>query len=593
VLRSAQHGGWGLSFYSITILRKFAYFGMLFTILLPLQTRAATKAKTTSTTKVKAVAAKSTVVNPDTEKLVLPTPEQLATELSIPIKEFPVMVDTFADALISGNKSKSYKVLCTKDVSACAALGDFFAQQDLQRLSRTYQAREKKVKPFKLTNLQAQEAQKMPYLTLVQRVVLNKEEELVGLANEAFLTKTCPRNLSAALAIRVEEYFPGTTARTLAKQLFEHARECINKDDQAFERLYLRQGLYALYDGNRERAEQLLLQAKEATQASERYRILYWLGKIAQSKGVKHEKNTAWLDLIAQFPLSFYSIQASATMGRDPLQAVTNHKVGGINRDSKENPAIDRSIRWLEALYTYKKFGAVAKWASWIIRDSEVIEVDVLQYVATIKIASGLYRSNIAMLFNYFRSHPSELNTEGLRLLYPRPYYDMVAEASRNKIDSFLVFGLMRQESAFDSGAISRAQAKGLMQIIPQTARTLASNGHKRLLNERDNTTMGVKYLVNLAERFGGKMELVLAAYNAGPMKVDEWLKRNPDRSDPLLWNDLIPYMETRDYVVSILRNNYFYIRLYGNAEDMNRTLASANRIYSSELVSQLILTKY
>jgi soluble lytic murein transglycosylase len=121
------------------------------------------------------------------------------------------------------------------------------------------------------------------------------------------------------------------------------------------------------------------------------------------------------------------------------------------------------------------------------------------------------------------------------------------------------------------------------MQIIPQTARRLASQGHRKLLNEKANTQMGVKYLLQLGERFDGSAELVLAAYNAGPKKVEEWLKRNPKRADDLLlWNDLIPYMETRDYVTSILRNNYLYTRLYG-------TENTDDKIFGSALVKELL----
>lgn len=249
---------------------------------------------------------------------------------------------------------------------------------------------------------------------------------------------------------------------------------------------------------------------------------------------------------------------------------------------------LNRMIRWLEALYLYKSTNAVGKWASWIVRANEDdLDVGVLQYLSTLKIASGMYRSNITMLFNYFRKNPSSLNNESLKLLYPRPYFTMIDDASKGKIDTFLVMGLVRQESAFDARAVSHARAKGLMQIIPQTARRLASHGHKKLLDEKENTKMGVKYLLQLSDKFNGSVELVLAAYNAGPNKVEDWLKRNPDREkDLLLWNDLIPYMETRDYVVSILRNNYIYLRLYGDKTP------SDEKLFSSALVKQLLTQK-
>jgi len=242
-------------------------------------------------------------------------------------------------------------------------------------------------------------------------------------------------------------------------------------------------------------------------------------------------------------------------------------------------------IRWLEALYVHKQSNSVAKWASWIVRANEgELDVDILLYLSSLKIASGLYRSNISMLFSFFRKNPTSLNTEGLKLLYPRPYYSLIKETAKDKIDSFLVLSLMRQESGFDARAVSRAKAKGLMQIIPGTARQLASQGHKKLMNEKENTQMGVKYLMQLSNSFNGSAELVLAGYNAGPHRVYEWLRRNPNRNENLiLWNDLIPFMETRDYVVSIVRNNYLYLRLYGNPED------ESDSLFSSALVKDLI----
>jgi soluble lytic murein transglycosylase len=255
-----------------------------------------------------------------------------------------------------------------------------------------------------------------------------------------------------------------------------------------------------------------------------------------------------------------------------------------LKREVADDPELNRMLRWLEALYVFKKSSAVAKWASWIVRTNEdALDVEVLHYISTLKIAAGLYRSNISMLFSYFKKNPEALNQDGLRLLYPRPYYSLVEKESKGRIDAFLVLGLIRQESAFDARAVSPARAKGLMQIVPRTARRLASQGHRKLLNEKANTHMGVKYLLQLGKRFDGSAELVLAAYNAGPVRVNEWLKRNPKRtSDLLLWNDLIPYMETRDYVTSILRNNYLYARLYGSEPE-------GEDIFASQLVKDLL----
>ena len=77
---------------------------------------------------------------------------------------------------------------------------------------------------------------------------------------------------------------------------------------------------------------------------------------------------------------------------------------------------------------------------------------------------------------------------------------------------------------------------------------------------------IGTQFFSKMLERFDGNVEFALAAYNAGPERVDEWRKRYPV-SDRLLFLDLIPFKETREYVASIARNYYWYTRLYPNGK--------------------------
>ena len=116
--------------------------------------------------------------------------------------------------------------------------------------------------------------------------------------------------------------------------------------------------------------------------------------------------------------------------------------------------------------------------------------------------------------------------------------------------------GVMRQESAFSSKAESSAGALGLMQIMPLTGQYLARVPMSEpwdpsiLLEPSVNVMLGVKYLSELQNRFGD-LELVLAAYNAGPSAVQRWLNRRPE--DLAAFVDAIPYDETRDYVVKVI----------------------------------------
>jgi soluble lytic murein transglycosylase len=515
--------------------------------------------------------------------LEMPSVNVLAKDLGYDPKDLRKAVDDFALALSQGSASVPLKRLCAKDEDTCRLVRDF--QDQAQDAKRDRQRARRTVKRFRVNEGNIDQAQRFDFQVLVNSLRVENEARLTDLAQKALSVKDCPRNLSAALAVKAEEYFPAEGSRKLARQLLDHTRPCLDPKSYLYERLHLRGGLYGIYDGDLVRAKSLLRAAKFSVDQTERYRVLYWLGWLAHNEKVKPQENEDWLSLQREFPLSFYSIDSSVRMGKDPMELIKSRPVQGVSRTAEDDPELNRMIRWLEALYVFKKPSAVARWASWIVRASEgELSGEILHYLGTIKIAAGMYRSNISMLFSYFRKNPESLNKESLLLLYPRPYYNLIQGAARGRIDTFLVLGLVRQESAFDPRAVSRAKAKGLMQIIPQTARRLASQGHRKLMNEKENTEMGVRYLLQLGEKFDGSAELVLAGYNAGPQRVVEWLQRNPNRAaNPLLWNDLIPFMETRDYVASILRNNYIYARLY------DPSVPVASGVFSSSLVQELI----
>lgn len=126
-----------------------------------------------------------------------------------------------------------------------------------------------------------------------------------------------------------------------------------------------------------------------------------------------------------------------------------------------------------------------------------------------------------------------------------------------------LVLAVIRQESAFDERAVSRAGALGLMQLMPATARKMASGlglgyASHRLTNDPDyNVKVGSAYLSGLLDDFGGNYILALAAYNAGPSRVRQWIRDNGDprstQVDVVDWIEMIPFDETRNYVQRVI----------------------------------------
>ncbi len=132
---------------------------------------------------------------------------------------------------------------------------------------------------------------------------------------------------------------------------------------------------------------------------------------------------------------------------------------------------------------------------------------------------------------------------------------------SEGSVDPALVHAIMRQESRFDPNAESPSGAKGLMQLMPATAKSVALTGEEQLHHAETNLELGRRYIENLLETdvVGGDLVYLLVAYNAGPGNLAKWKKRWPDVKDPLLFIELIPLSETRAYVERVLSNYWIY----------------------------------
>jgi soluble lytic murein transglycosylase len=174
-----------------------------------------------------------------------------------------------------------------------------------------------------------------------------------------------------------------------------------------------------------------------------------------------------------------------------------------------------------------------------------------------------------AMAPDYLNLRLTEAPRRFWELLFPLPYRaELTADAQRRGLDPFLVAGLVRQESEFNPAAVSHARAYGLTQVQPGTGRQFArSAGVGRvtarvLIQPAANLKIGTAILRSMLDQNGGNLEQTLAAYNAGPNRVAEWLTWNTYR-EPAEFVESIPYWETREYVQAVLRNAEMYRRLY------------------------------
>jgi soluble lytic murein transglycosylase len=192
---------------------------------------------------------------------------------------------------------------------------------------------------------------------------------------------------------------------------------------------------------------------------------------------------------------------------------------------------------------------AGAEWGAVIATGSPALKVQ----AAHLASQWGWYAQSIATL-----AQADQWDDVPLR--YPRPYESMIASAGKStQIPVDWILAVIRQESLFRKDAVSRADARGLMQMQPATATAVARRSHLHVPS-RDSLfdpavaiELGAAHLRELLDRYGNQLDLTLAAYNAGPVSVARWTPMQPTDAD--VWIENIPYAETRSYVQHVLEH--------------------------------------
>lgn len=164
--------------------------------------------------------------------------------------------------------------------------------------------------------------------------------------------------------------------------------------------------------------------------------------------------------------------------------------------------------------------------------------------------------------------------TLGLAILtikYPLAYRNLIVEYSKeNEIDPYLVASIINVESRYDKLAKSSKDARGLMQISPQTGQwasevlEIPDYSQEKLFEPELNIKIGSWYINRLFKEFEGNLDLVLAAYNAGSGNVNKWMLNKEYSSDGVNL-DKIPFKETEDYLVRVEKSYKVYSRVYKN----------------------------
>ncbi|GLX78505.1 lytic transglycosylase [Thalassotalea insulae] len=165
-------------------------------------------------------------------------------------------------------------------------------------------------------------------------------------------------------------------------------------------------------------------------------------------------------------------------------------------------------------------------------------------------------------------------------LRFPLAFNDEINHhASKHAINPAWAFAITRRESSFMADANSSVGAKGLMQLMPATAKLLTRRkkvSNKYLLDSENNINLGTKYLKNLLDRHQGNQVLATAAYNAGPSRVKKWLKTASSLPADI-WIETIPFRETREYVKSVLAYQQIYQQKVGQSSRLFEQLHRKN----------------
>ena len=156
-----------------------------------------------------------------------------------------------------------------------------------------------------------------------------------------------------------------------------------------------------------------------------------------------------------------------------------------------------------------------------------------------------------------------------LKQIYPIKYQEYVEKYSEEyEVDKYIIYAIIKAESNFDTNVQSQKGAKGLMQLMEDTAEEMANTVQVEILSEEDlfdaekNVNLGIAYYAYLLEYYNRSTTLALTAYNAGMGNTDSWISEGIIKEDGENIEN-IPYTETNNYVRKILNNYQMYLKLY------------------------------
>ncbi len=342
----------------------------------------------------------------------------------------------------------------------------------------------------------------------------------------------------------------------------------------------------AYLGGKPERVTLLRDQIEQYPDDSRAATALYFLGRLAETDDKPAAARAYYERLTAQFPHYFYAVLGRERT-RDKVAAATTDAdvktwLDDVDwpehRDLSSTEPNDATKLRIERSRLLREAGlpdvADAEMKFGVATGTEQPQLLALELAQSAESPFRALRIMKSFGGDYLALPLENAPIRFWQMLFPLPYKDQVFESAKARgVDPFFVAALIRQESEFNPGAKSRANALGLMQLEPATGRMVGRQQGMRvvptslLFDPGVSIRLGTQYLRGQLDSWDGDWYRTLAAYNAGPGRVHQWLKW-ADYHDPVEFIESIPFTETREYVQAVLRNADMYRELYSGKHD-------------------------
>ncbi len=313
---------------------------------------------------------------------------------------------------------------------------------------------------------------------------------------------------------------------------------------------------------------QLHISKYENTKASPA--IYFWMGKIYEKRNKKVNAYNFYREVLSKYPDSYYAFRADGRIKALKTGVDPGWKTNFNNRIPEEEIGIKPpySNREISNLYGKQTIELIN------VEDYETISSflkDDAFFESWINLQNDVISKSIVIARNEMDKLSEKPNYKDAKwkLIYPVYYPENINQnAGLNGLDSLMVLSLMKEESYFNTLAMSYSNARGLMQILPGTAKDIAKWKKLGIYNSIElfdpdvNIKLGTAYLSHVKNSLGDNMLFAVAAYNSGPGAVQKWINSNTNIDlDEFVEN--IPYEQTNTYVKKVYKSYWNYKQIY------------------------------